>query len=62
MTDSQNQSHPQDTESGETKQVSQDIDAPGWPVGFFDRTYGALADDPIECPPQLPFEVREPLD
>jgi hypothetical protein len=24
------------------------VDALGWPIGFFDRTYGALADDPIE--------------
>lgn len=29
------------------------VDEMGWPVGFFDRTYGALADDPIERPPQL---------
>ena len=26
------------------------IDELGWPIGFFDRTYGALADDPIERP------------
>lgn len=25
-------------------------------------TYGILADDPIECPPQLPLEEREPLE
>ena len=25
-------------------------DALGWPIGFFERTYGALADDPIERP------------
>lgn len=24
----------------------------GWPIGFFERTQGALADDPIERPPQ----------
>ncbi len=24
------------------------VDEMGWPIGFFDRTYGALADDPIE--------------
>jgi hypothetical protein len=23
-------------------------DANGWPIGFFDRTFGALADDPLE--------------
>jgi hypothetical protein len=38
------------------------LDDNGWPVGFFDRTYGALADDPIIRPPQLPLEVREPLE
>lgn len=28
-----------------------DVDELGWPIGFFDRTYGALADDPIEPSP-----------
>lgn len=32
-----------------------------WPAGFIEETYGCLADDPIERPPQLPFEVREAL-
>lgn len=27
-----------------------EVDANGWPIGFFERTYGALADDPIERP------------
>lgn len=35
------------------------VDANGWPLGFFDRTYGALADDPIERAPQLPLEERD---
>lgn len=26
----------------------QEVDELGWPIGFFERTYGALADDPIE--------------
>jgi hypothetical protein len=34
----------------------------GWPAGFFDRTYGALADDPVERPAQLPVETRESLE
>jgi hypothetical protein len=38
------------------------VDANGWPTGFFDRTYGALADDPIERPPQLPLEERDPIE
>lgn len=35
------------------------VDELGWPIGFFDRTYGALADDPIERPAELPPEVRD---
>ncbi|HEX2623336.1 MAG TPA: hypothetical protein VHL11_24415 [Phototrophicaceae bacterium] len=38
------------------------MDENGWPIGFFDRTYGALADDPIERPPQLPLEARDPIE
>jgi hypothetical protein len=37
----------------------QPLDSNGWPIGFFERTYGALADDPIERPPQPPLEIRE---
>jgi hypothetical protein len=33
----------------------QAVDENGWPIGFFERTYGALADDPLELPPQLPL-------
>lgn len=40
----------------------QAVDARGWPTGFFERTYGALADDPIERPPQLPLEERDPIE
>ncbi len=29
---------------------------------FLRATYGILADDPIERPPQLPLEEREPLE
>jgi hypothetical protein len=31
----------------------------GWPVGFFEETYGSLADDPIERPSQGEYEVRD---
>ena len=37
----------------------EETDALSWPLGFFDRTYGALADDPIERPEQLPLEIRD---
>jgi hypothetical protein len=40
----------------------QALDANGWPIGFFDRTYGALADDPIERPAELPFDVRDEIE
>lgn len=29
---------------------------------FIEKTAGSLADDPIERPPQLPYEEREPLE
>ena len=38
------------------------VDTNGWPLGYFERTYGSLADDPIERPPQLPLEERDPID
>lgn len=31
-------------------------------TGFVNRMYGALADDPIERPAQLPFTERDPID
>ena len=30
----------------------------GWPLGFFEKTYGATAHDPIERPSQGEFEIR----
>lgn len=33
----------------------------GWPPGYFERTAGSLADDPIERPPQGEYEERDPL-
>jgi hypothetical protein len=36
-------------------------DKNGWPAGFFEKTYGAMAHDPIERPPQGEFEIREQL-
>ena len=31
----------------------------GWPKGYFEATAGAFANEPLERPPQLPFERRE---
>jgi hypothetical protein len=33
----------------------------GWPPGFFEQTYGILADDPIEQVEQLDYEEREEI-
>lgn len=32
-----------------------------WPQGYFDETYGALADDPLARPEQGEFEERESI-
>lgn len=40
----------------------QSVDDKGWPLEYFERTYGALADDPIERPPQPPLEDRDPVE
>lgn len=39
-----------------------EVDAMGWPIGFFDRTYGALADDPIQRPENWPLDVRDDIE
>jgi hypothetical protein len=31
----------------------------GWPKGYFEQTAGSFANEPLERPPQLPFEKRE---
>ncbi len=36
--------------------------APGWPPGFFERTAGSLAGDPIERPPQGEYEERDEIE
>jgi hypothetical protein len=37
-------------------------DALGWPIGFFDRTYGALADDPLDEPVSLAWAKRDEVE
>jgi hypothetical protein len=37
------------------------LDERGWPVGFFERTAGALADTPLERGDQGEYEVRKEL-
>jgi hypothetical protein len=38
------------------------VDELGWPIGFFEETYGSLADDPIELGPDLPLPVRDEME
>jgi hypothetical protein len=38
------------------------VDELGWPKGFFEETYGSLADDPIERGDQGIIVVREPIE
>ncbi|MEQ1605135.1 MAG: hypothetical protein ABL999_09720 [Pyrinomonadaceae bacterium] len=47
--------------NGHGEAVAIERDAMGYPIGFFEQTAGALADDPIERPPQGEFEVREEI-
>ena len=35
--------------------------ASGWPEGYFDRTYGSIADDSFVAPPRPAAEPVEPL-
>jgi len=37
------------------------MDEHGWPIGFFEATYGSLADDPIWRLPQRELEIREAI-
>ena len=36
-----------------------DIDAMGYPAGYFEATEGSFANEPLDCPPDLPLEKRE---
>lgn len=49
------------TRTLEKEYIAQLPEAPGWPPGFIERTYGSLADDPIERPPQGDFEERDAI-
>ncbi len=42
-------------------QRSEPVDANGWPLGYFEETYGSLADHPIERPDQGTLETRDPI-
>jgi hypothetical protein len=38
------------------------VDAMGYPIGYFDETYGSLADNPIERNQPLYTDVRDELE
>ncbi len=42
----------------EAKSASEDL---GWPPGFFEQTFGAFREEPLERLPQGDFEQREEL-
>lgn len=35
------------------------VDAMGYPIGYFEETYGSFADDPLERNQPTQFEVRD---
>ena len=46
----------------EREELAQMPKAPGWPPGFFERTAGSLADDPMERPPQGDYQERDEIE
>ncbi len=38
------------------------LDEMGYPVGYFDETYGSLAGDPIERGKESPLDVRDTIE
>jgi len=36
-----------------------DVDAIGYPIGYFEATAGSFASEPLEAPADLPLESRE---
>ncbi len=40
----------------------QAVDAMGYPIGYFDETYGINAHDPIERGDQLPYDTRDEVE
>jgi hypothetical protein len=42
--------------------VDEPVDAMGYPIGYFDETYGSFADDPIERNQPLHPDVRDEIE
>jgi hypothetical protein len=47
----------------ETPDAVEAVDALGWPIGFFEETYGSMADDPMDeiDNSKLPPPVRDDI-
>lgn len=41
---------------------TEELDAMGYPIGYFDETYGSFADDPLERGEQPPMDIRDELE
>lgn len=41
---------------------SKPVDAMGYPIGYFEKTYGSFADEPLERDQPTEFEVRDELE
>jgi hypothetical protein len=48
-------------QNGAKSQSEDEVPARGWPPGFFEQTFGAFADEPLERPEQGEYEVRDEL-
>lgn len=42
--------------------VDEPLDAMGYPLGYFEETYGSMADDPLEIGDDLPLEIRDEIE
>ena len=47
--------------SGSAASPASPVANTGWPEGYFDQTYGSIADESFAAPPRLPPEPVEPL-
>jgi hypothetical protein len=41
---------------------SEPVDAMGYPIGYFEETYGSFADDPLARGDEPPLDVRDELE
>jgi len=55
---------PIQNQNGESVVEMEEVDAHGWTIGFFERTYSSFADNPIEIDrgEDLPQEERDEIE